>query len=197
MTEIVLQGRVTADLAGVEQIKTILRTPLAGRRGRAAIDLLRASVARDFKDHGWHTPDGGLLRWKESLPFGNKPEGEPLGGARGFLARAWAGGSNGFQVQTPQRVAIGVIHPAAAMHRGGSGTDARERVTVIRAEKEGARGLPAMFWYLGMRFGAWISVRKLRRGLEVPSRPHATANPRLVTDLVRMFQQALLSRSAA
>lgn len=189
--EATLSFRVTADLSGLDRLAAVLRAPFSGGRGREAVLAMRESVRQEFSEHEWRTPDGGSLRWKETLPFGDKPEGEPLGGPSGWLARAWAGGPSGFTVQRPDRVAIGVSHPAVAMHRGGSGTEARERVTIVRPRKTGARGLPAMFWYLGMRFGAWISVRRLERGLEIPSRPHATSNPRLVEALEGVIRRAL------
>jgi phage gpG-like protein len=183
--------KVTADLSGLDRMEAVLRAPFGSGRGRRAVEVMRSSVASEFREHQWLTPDGGALRWKETLPFGDRPEKEPLGGPSGTLARAWAGGPSGFSTIDPQRAAIGISHPGAAMHRGGSGTDARERVTIVRPRKTGAKGLPSMFWYLGLTFGAWISPRRLERGLEIPSRPHATSNPKLEADLAAIVRSAL------
>lgn len=180
----------------LDRARRVLSNPMGEGRGAALQEELRASVKQEFRQHGWSRPSGGVDRWKEALPFGKKPEGEPLGGEGGFLARAWAGGQYGFAFVNRDRAGIGVVHPAAPMHRGGRDTDAGHRKTIIRPRKYGKNGVPAMFWYLGLRYGAWISPRRLERGLEVPSRPHATTNPELVRRLERRFAASLLGAAA-
>jgi len=187
---------VRSNLAGLHRMQQILRAPMGEGRGAGMISALRASVAREFAQVGWSRPEGGVDRWKETLPFGNRPEKVPLGGSGGTLARAWAGGTGGFTYTEPTRAGIGVSLPYAAMHRGGRGTEAGGKVTIIRPKKYSKGGLPAMFWYLGLKFGAWISPKKLERGLEVPSRPHATTNPALVQALQERLRAALLGGAA-
>jgi len=177
--------------------RQILGAPLSGERGAAAIKAVRKSVAREFRQLGWSKPGGGVQRWKPVKPFGDKPGGgPPLGGSGGSLARAWAGGRGGFTTTSRDRVSVGITHPGAAVHRGGDGTDAGNRITLIRPKRFGKGGVPLMFWALGLGKGAWISFKKLKKGLEVPSRPHATSNPELVRELERQFLVSLLGGRA-
>lgn len=185
------------NLAGLQRARQILTAPMSEGRGARMIDALRASVAREFSQVGWSAPQGGVQPWKETLPFGNRPKKVTLGGSSGSLAKAWAGGAGGFSFIEPGRAGIGVNLPGAAMHRGGSGTEAGRKVTIIRPKKYGKNGVPAMFWALGFKYGVWISPKRLERGLEVPSRPHATGNPALIQALQDRFLAALLAGAGA
>lgn len=167
--------------------------PFAGPLGRSVIRAQRRSVAREFAGGFWATPRGGRVRWKKAKPFGSrKPSAQTLGGTSGRYARAWAGGAGGGERITSRTATIINTLPGAAAHRGGSGFRASgSLVTLIRPRKGGKRGRSAMGWKLGLEFGAWISEARLRMGLRLPSRPHATDNPQLKLEIARATQRYL------
>ncbi|MEM1181173.1 MAG: hypothetical protein AAGM22_22715 [Acidobacteriota bacterium] len=188
-------GITGGDLLG--KLLDAFKAPFRGME-RQGVKAMRKSVASEFAGRYWHTPQGRKIPWAPSKPFGRRPAGSPLGGPGGSLAQAWAGSAGGFEVMGPERLAIGVDMPFAALHRGGAGTSADLRETRIKAKRIGAQGKPAMHWRLGMEFGVWISPAKLlTEGLSIPSRPHATSNPELADALAGRLLDNLLGASRA
>lgn len=168
------------------------REPMGGDAGRQVVAAIRSSVAKEFAGGYWLTPQGGKRQWKSVHPFGTRRVGDPLGGSSGSLARAWAGGAGGFSRSTARTAEVGVRMAGAAVHRGGGGARVALRETHIRAKKIGKGGRPAMHWLLGMKYGVWMSPEKLRtQGVAVPSRPHATRNPDLNREIIRIVRERI------
>lgn len=167
----------------------ILDRPFAGARGDAAIKLLRESVHKEFAAGAWSRPEGGSSPWTKVEPFGIRPAPEtPLGGTSGFLSLAWQGGQFGFQEKSARRVAIGVEHPAAPVHRGGDPNPSREYVTTVPITLQ-------MRKRVGREFKTGFP--KDAESFEIPARPHATTNPVLEENMVQLFGRALASISGA
>ena len=173
-----------SNLKQVNAAMRVMGAPMADGRGQRVAAAIRRPIAEEFAGGFHYTRTGSRERWQPVPAFGTRPATvPPLGGPSGSLARAWAGGQGGYQKINPRSATIGVNLPFAEVHRGGA--RGQKRVTRIRAKKIGAKGLPAMWWFLGMTFGVWLNPDKLLAdGVAVPSRPHATKNPRTV-ELVR------------
>ena len=177
----------------LKAMRGIVQRPFVGERGRSGVAAIRKTVAQEFSQGGGFTSSGAVERWPRTLPFGSRPApGIPLGGIRGSLATAWRGGPGGFSTNTPTSLEVGINRPDAVAHRGGELVPKRT-VTRIRAKAIGSRGLPRMFWALGLGFGVWISAEKLRGpGLALPSRPHADPRaPQFGEALVKIIVDAL------
>ena len=173
-------------------ISKTAKAPMTGAERRASRLALRASVARDFAARAWHTPTGGIRPWKQVNvpPFGTyQPSNPPLRRYR----RAWLGGAGGFEKNTPTSVQIGVRLPGAAAHRGSFGSFIGERVTLIKAKKRTSSGRLAMFFFFLNEYGVALGEKKLLSGMELHSRPHATANPELTRQLRDIQQRNLLT----
>ena len=170
-------------------ISKVAKAPMTGKEQRETRLALRASVGRDFRARAWHTPTGSVRKWRPVRPFGTRqPSSPPL---RRYL-RAWQGGPGGFERSTLTSVEIGVRLPGAAAHRGSFGSGVFERVTLIKARRRTASGKLRMQLFLGLEYGVWIGEAKLLSGLELHSRPHATANPELTRQLRDIQQRALI-----
>lgn len=158
-------------------------------------DAMRGSIREEFAGAYWKSPSGARVPWKATQPFGSRPAGPTLGGTDGGLFRAWMGGPGGYERRTATAVTLGVSRPNAAVHRGGTGTSVNpRRRTKVRAKAIGARGLPSMFWLLGLRFRVWIRPEKLlTQGVEIPARPHATRNPNLEERLADILLRRVFS----
>lgn len=177
-----LKIQVPARIFG--RVLDVLDAPFAGERGAQAIAEMRKSVAQEFAAGGHSTPEGGFRPWAQNVPFGTRElSNPPLGGASGFLARAWAGGEFGFQEQSASRVAIGIDHPAAPVHRGGE--QAQEEISEQRPTDPQLTFLRAQY---GVRVGRSTVLR-------TPSRPHATRNPDLEKAVAAIFERALSGAS--
>lgn len=167
----------------------VLDRPFAGSRGDEAIKLLRESVRKEFSAGAWARPEGGFSRWTKVEPFGIRPAPEtPLGGTSGFLSLAWQGGQFGFQEKSAGRVAIGVDHPAAPVHRGGDPNPSKEYVTTVPITLQ-------MRKRVGREFKTGFP--KDQEDIKIPARPHATTNPELEESMVQLFGRALASISGA
>ena len=161
----------------------VLEAPMGDGRGIQVTRALRESVAKEFSAGAHSLPGGGSAPWDENVQFGTRvlPD-TPLGGPGGSLARAWAGSSvNGFQSveeSASNRVLIGVDHPSAQIHRGGS--EAVDRTTTIDLTVKAAAFLRHEY-QVDTEAGDEVHI---------PSRPHATTNPELEKDIVAIFQRA-------
>lgn len=190
------------------------RIPLIREAQRRARNLpmdkvppaMRRSVRREFASKSWAMPSGGSLRWQPTKPFGECSPGASTLKRSGTLFRAWSGGAGSVTRVTAKTATIGVnpvTVPYAEYHRGmrGGRIDA-SHVFVIKPKKvarnsrgqfRSGPGHWAMFWYLGLTCGVWLSAETLRRGLRLPVRPHATNNPRLRKEILAIFRKHLLS----
>ena len=165
----------------------ILDRPFAGSRGAEAIRILRDSVRKEFEAGAWARPQGGFSSWKKVEPFGTRPApATPLGGASGFLSLAWQGGQFGFEEKSAGRVAIGVDHPAAPVHRGGDPNPSESYETSIPITLQ-------MRKRVGYEFKTGFP--KEQTDVKIPARPHATTNPALEESMVQLFGRAIASIS--
>lgn len=163
--------------AAIRRIRVASGQPFAGKQGDRVLAAVRRAIGEEF-DRGAERTDGGFRPWPKTNAFGRRPATRPpLGGRGGSLGSAWQGGAGGFSRVRPTEIQLGVRLPGAAIHRGDLGPQ-----VAIKAKKRGARGLPAMFWALGLGFGVWLSPERLRaRGVTIPARPHARATASLAS----------------
>jgi len=167
----------------------VLDRPFAGARGVEAIRLLRESVRKEFEQGAWARPEGGFSRWEKVEAFGIRPApATPLNGTGGFLSLAWQGGQFGFEEKGDRRVAIGVQHDAAPVHRGGDPNPSNEYVTTVPITLQ-------MRKRVGREFHTGFP--KDVDSFEIPARPHATTNPVLEENMVQLFGKALASISGS
>jgi hypothetical protein len=179
---------------------------------KAAVPLIRDSAAREFLSQSWFAPNGAVRPWTPTQPFGDRLGGGDSKGPgkgtkktmidSGGLFEAIQGtGPGSVVVITANRVSVGVdlsAFPYAPILRGGVGADIDLSPAVIRPTKKvaGAGGSFvrqwAMFWFLGLTFGVWLSEAKLREGIVLPRRPYLTANPALTKRLAAMAERYLL-----
>lgn len=181
MAEATLSIGITLPRNFMAGILGVVEGPFAGERGKGVVADIRASINSEFRSESFLRPSGGSTPWKARVPFPEERIGALLGGTGGTLASKWQGGPGGFETIEPGKVEVGIRDSYASVHRGGTGTDVNpSQVTTVRANTIGARGLPSMYWFLGMVKGVWISPQKLaREGLKIPARPHAAGNPKL------------------
>lgn len=164
-------------------IQAVLENPMGGGRSAEVTRALRESVAREFAAGAHSLPSGGTRPWKENVAFGTRElPSIPLGGPSGSIASAWAGSSTGGFVglheTSPERVAIGVSHPAAEMHRGGQ--DGSEGSTTMVLTHKAAAFLRH----------AYEVDTEGGNSVTIPARPHGTTNPGLEASVVAIFQRA-------
>ncbi len=180
MAQVSISLRLAQPISGMfSEILEVLDHPFSGQRGRDAIALLRKSVRKEFAAGAWSRPEGGTSSWKTVLPFGIRPAPPtPLGGTAGFLSAAWQGGQYGFQEKSDTKVAIGVTHDAAPVHRGGDPDPSESYVTIIPITEQ-------MRKRVGYEFKTGFPREQTQ--IEIPARPHATTNPELEADLVQAF----------
>mgnify|MGYP001595898127 FL=1 len=191
MAHIGLSAQLVGDLGiKLRRIIAYAQKPFGGTVGRDAIKAARKVIMSEFSRGGHYRPAGGFDKWPSGHDFGtHQAPPVPLGGLNGRLARAWNGGPGGFDRVSAdgQSAVIGVSIPWARVHRGPDSNPVAGRFTTIRPK----RGLK-MRHFLGMNFGVWMSAERLKRGLKVPTRPHATDNP-----TTRAAVSALISKAMA
>lgn len=163
------------------------------------VAVMRDRVREEFDGKQWFAPSGSTVGWAPLVPFGQRsPERPPLIGT-GAYAAAWQGVGTGAITQIrPDGATIGVsgsVFPFAAALRGGAGPDPSTAPTLIRPKKRsaGKRGGWAMFWFLGLELGVWLSQATLARGLRLPGRPHATPHPELRRRLAATIRRYVLA----
>ena len=162
-----------------DEIRTRLQRPLAGRGGTIVAQVMRkgeGSVAAQFKAETELLFRGGRSPWKRTQPFGRRAAPAKTLQRTGALRRAWTGDGPGSLTMTrANRVTIGVDtarFPQAAMFQ-------RLGLTLVRPKQAGPRGRSAMGWFLGMRYGVWISEARLKRGLAIEGR-RVSINPAMM-----------------
>lgn len=108
----------------------------------------------------------GLRPWPKTHAFGRRPAPSRTLRDTGKLENAWTGGSGSVARVTPNSFAIGVdtgVVPYAGVFQS-------QTPTRVRAKKMGARGRYAMGWMLGMKFGVWLSNKRLEEGFLIQPR---------------------------
>ena len=181
----------------------------------AAIKEIRYSVANEFNSQSWFPPSGGARPWALTQPFGNRlGSGNSLGKGKGtkktlidtgaYFRALMGTGPGGIARITANRVVVGVelaTFPYAAFLRGGVGAYISLAPLIIRPRKRVATRHAggsyvrqwALWWYLGLTYGVWLSEQKLREGLKLQPRPHLTANPVLTAKLRRLALKYFLA----
>ena len=188
--------RIQADMSGMRillrRLERKLKTPFGS--GRFVIAAIKRSIRSEFVSSAWSHPGGGSIPWTNLLDGGKfSRHRKPFGGAAGELHQQW---NKGTPVVTATSVELSpasgrIPDEAIAMHRGGGGTSARRRTTRVRAKNVAPSGRMKMHYLLGSR-GLWISGSKLAaRGVSIPSRPHATANPQLIKEIIGLTVKRL------
>lgn len=169
-------ARLLIRSTGFPKLKDI-GAPMRGPLGAKVGGALRRSVEREFAGEYWASP-GGDIPWVKAKPFGTRQAGPTL--TRTGRLRNSYGALN----VTDRTVSISSSHPLAEFFRGGTGNRISTAPRIVKAKKLLPNGRPAMQVYLGVNFGVWISTKKLLEdGILIAVRPHATSNPRLVTEI--------------
>jgi hypothetical protein len=145
------------------------------------------------------------------VPFGSSKSNlpgdrKPLLKTGAYFEALQGRGAGSVEVVTAKTVRVGVdlaAFPFAGFIRGGTGADIRTSPLLILPRKRVAgwqpltkRGKPrapqtqwALWYYLGLTFGVWLSAETMVRGLKLPPRPHLTRNPLLVRQVVRLYEK--------
>ena len=162
------------------------------------IPLMRKSVRKEFRSQTWDGVHGGGS-WQKQKKFGNRPKSKTMQRSRQLL-NSWLSGvtkvtkdSAEIQGSARSRSSASTGFEYGTWLRGGGGLSIPSRVNlIVRAKAIGAKGLPKMFWYLGMRFGVWIKPKKLlTEGLCVPTRPHGVVSKALEQDVTKAANKYL------
>lgn len=175
---------------------------------KQSVKLIRLSVAGEFLNRHWAQPSGGFLPWAPNVPWGVQEgpggsEKKPLIASGKYYRALVQGGPGGFAIVTARTATVGVdlaTFPYAPFVRGGVGALIRLTPLVIRAKKlvGGGKGdnkgprQYAMFFYLGLTFGVWLSLKKLEEGIRLPPRPHLTSNPALTKQIASKMASYIL-----
>lgn len=172
----------------LERGAQVVKRPFLGPRGDRHVAALRAELRK--------VAAAGAESGVSFAPvhrFGTRPATiPPLGGPSSSYWQGWTGGRGSVVRKSPRRIAIVNTIPWAVVHRGGV-TTARPRVTVIKPKRISRDGRPAMFHALSRRFGVRLKATTLRRGLRVPSRPHADPQADVYQEAVRKTHEAELA----
>lgn len=169
--------------------------PFAGETGRAIAAAMRTgpgSTGEQFAGSREISMSGSTA-WRKTQPFGRRPAPARTLVRSGALEAAWTGAGAGATSRFgPKSVAIGVdtnVFPQAAVFQSRNGA-------VVRARKKGARGLPAMYWFLGMQYGVWCDPWKLAStGFLI--RPRAVSiNPQVLARVQGIVIEGITGKSA-
>jgi hypothetical protein len=176
-------------------LSEVVRKPFAGIRGKRQIAALRA-VLRQEATQGAGFSRGGARPFAPTLAFGDRPaRTPPLGGPGSTYWQSWLGGRGSFASASSGRVVVASTLPWAHVHRGGVSAPSA-KVTVIRAKKIARDGRPAMVHKLRGLYGVHISDATARRGLRIPSRPHADPAAPQYQDAVKVAFELELREAA-
>lgn len=159
-----------------ETFEGVARRVEQGLRGSAfsiVSKAVKGSLDREFRAQAWAHPQGGMRSWKPRHPLSDKV-GPLLGGVGGSIRRSWKIKASG-----KGRVVASSTHPGAAVHRGSARGNVAEITTRILPKRFDEQGVPLMFYALLSQGIVASSTRLAARGVSVPSRPHASPNPRL------------------
>ncbi len=148
------------DAARFDDIVARAEAPFAGETGLAIAGAMREGPGSTGAQFAGSVELGfnGSRTWPRTQPFGNRAAPARTLVRSGALESAWTGRGAGATTRIgAKNVAIGVdgqLFPQARVFQSTNGA-------VVRAKKKGARGLPAMYWFLGMQYGVWVSPWKL------------------------------------
>jgi hypothetical protein len=136
--------------------------------GGAVLAAMRrgpGSVDEQF-ERGVENSLTGTTAWQRKHDFGSRLAPTKTLVSGGQLRNDWTGvGANSTSGVTANSFTTGV----------GSG-NAYAKVfqsqapTIIKPKKRGAKGRYSMFWYLGMKFGVWLSNARLAQGFVIQPR---------------------------
>lgn len=188
MARIDIRASLSGDITGkLRRMLAFAGKPFAGSTGREVVKAARSVIMSEFSRGGHERPSGGFAPWPKGHDFGDKKAPPvPLGGVNGRLARAWNGGTGGFERISHESITIGVDLIYARVHRGPDSNPVAGRITLIKP-RHGQK----MRYFLGLNMSAWLKESTLRAGLKVPSRPHATNNPKTQAAVSELVAKAL------
>lgn len=171
-------------LAGVtRRVKAGFKGPVyeAGKRA------MTETLDEEFRRQSFATRGGGFKVWKRRHPL-SKKTGPLLGGVGGRVHKSWT-----FAPSQKYRLVMRSRLPDAAVHRGSTRGGPRETTTRIMPKRFDQRGRPLM-WGALLRKGIVTSPGRLaRRGVVVPSRPHAGPSKALRRRFNRYAKRAILT----
>lgn len=147
----------------------------------------------EFFTETWRRPGGSARSWERTkYPFGRQQAGPGILRRSGALLRAYMGaGAGSIESVTDRGAEFGVsgtLLPYAAVHRGGAGavnTAAANRPAEIPVT-------PKMRRFLAAAFGVFL--RRDKRVIVIPHRPHFTANAEVRTRVAGIFAAHLAGR---
>lgn len=174
---------------------------------RAGGELGRGLVVQEIKTRTWRPPTGPLRPWKPTHRFGTFVPAKPTFGQA--YTNAWQGGPGGFMRVSQLSVSYGVDltrFPWMVFHRPGTGP-----ISDLSMTSKGARIRPikiargrtqadlepekwAQYWWLRFNLKVKLTAEKMREGLFLPFRPHATINPLLRTQWVALVSRQVIGR---
>ncbi len=143
--------------------------------GRPAARAVKAVIGQEFAGQFYQGP-AGRRAWARTHGFGERQAGRPgLGGTSGRPNAAWQGASPRITATTLE---LRARYQGAGVHAGGVGTQRSHTTTVVRPRKFTSSGRPHMQIKLAADPGikVFLSAARLKRGLEIESRPHANPN---------------------
>lgn len=178
------------------------------RMFRAAVGIIRDSIAREFLNRAWFMPSGGSRAWAPKVMLPNTKNERGLISSGKYFAALMGRGSGSVVKYGPRSVSVGVStaeFPYARYIRGGTGGRISTAPIFIKPKKL-ARGASAagssvsrwaLWWWFGLTHGVWLSESKLREGIKLVPRPHATSNPELTRRLAAMARRYVATGKAA
>lgn len=155
-------GRVSAG-------RSVLAQPFGNERGKEVVKIMRTGprgVSEQFRDSTEYKGNQALA-WARTKPFGNRPAPRKTMVGRGVYRASWLGRAGSIERITDKSVEIGVdrgLNPQVAIHQSSRSS------TTIRPKARTANGDFKMRFALGLKFGVWISKKRLALGLKVARR---------------------------
>jgi len=122
----------------------------------------------------------GTTVWPRTKPFGTKAPGLRVLRQTGAYEAGWEG--RGAGSLTAARPIAGGAHFAVGIDAGvfpQAKVFQAQGPTLIKPKKMGKRGRYAMAWFLGMKYGVWLSNARLERGFLIQPRRLSINNPQV------------------
>lgn len=162
---------------GVARGQRIFAKPFEGERAQTAAKILRfgpGGIKEQF-DNSTEMRRNANYPWRATEPFGTRPgNATPMAG--GPYERAWLGiGSGSIAKSTDNSLEVGVDagqFPQVRVHQGN-----RPFVRIRAKTPAKRKGDWAMRIYLGLTYGVWLTVRKVRvEGMKLYRRRVSVSN---------------------
>ena len=135
----------------------------------------------------------GTFMWPRTKPFGTRQPGIRALRQTGAYEAGWLG--RGAGSMTTARAIPGGAHFAVGIDAGRF-PQARvfqaQGPTLIKPKKMGKRGRYAMAWFLGMRYGVWLSNARLEKGFLIQPRRLSINNSQVRANLKVIFRNWVL-----